>query len=116
MTSRRTVPRGLLIGASCLVLGFAGGGVVKDHLTPSRRLTEPGPLAIDEGTDPAALSRSNTLVDQAILAGQWKMAQTEEFRPLTLRLSASDRDTVMRRLFVAVNSQRVVVDTAGLPF
>ena len=118
MSGPKRVPRGILVGVSCLVLGFAAGNLVKGRSASAsaRAVPAPGPESVDGVTDPASLSRSNALVDDALVTHAWKTAQAEEFHPLMLRLSAADRDTVMRRLFVAVNAGRVVIEAAGLPF
>lgn len=115
MSGPKSAPRGIVIGVSCLVLGFAAGNLVKGRSASARISQDPAPV-LDGRTDPASLARSNALVDEALTTHAWKTAQAEEFHPLILRLSATDRDTVMRRLFVAVNAGRVVIDAVGLPF
>jgi hypothetical protein len=116
VTPKRHLSRSIAIGASCLVLGFAAGSAVKDRMASSPRVPLSEPVSTDGRTDPAALARSNALVDDALAKHVWNTAQAEEFHPLMLQLSALDRDTVMRRLFVAVNAGRVAMRATGLPF
>ena len=75
-------------------------------------LAPPGPPA---ETDPAALGRANALIDHALQTRVWGPAEGREFRPLLAHLAGADRNRVLLRMAIAINTQAFTVDIPGRP-
>jgi len=86
--------------------------------TPATEAAPPGraPITEPDAHQLSARKEADELIERALAAQVWTVADREAFRPLQGQMAASDRGEVKLALVRAINQHRLRIEMHGMPF